>query len=168
MFIQFSFQLAGKGFHLGCPPLQLFGDGATSVVRAVGNNRIFSGTGRISRLAAKSGIPCASFEIGLDLESKHNKKSKGPFPKRSRLDFNGECGFAFLDTTIFHLNLLRMWMFFSTLKPLVHPSSCWFSPINFTSVIQPPGQGLQWRCSCRRHSRGWWLYLLHLVQHGWQ
>ena len=90
----------------------------------------FSGTGRISRLAAKSGIPCASFEIGLDLESEQNEKSKGPFPKRSRLDFNGECGFAFLDATVFYVSFLGMSM-------LLQPLTRWFKFKPIQLLVQP-------------------------------
>lgn len=56
----------------------------------------FSGTGRISRLAAKAGLTCASYEIQLAGAPKKKKKNKRHFPRRSPMDFNGECGFAFL------------------------------------------------------------------------
>ena len=56
----------------------------------------FSGTGRISRLGAKAGFTCASYEIHLAGAPKFKKKNKRRFPRRSPMDFNGECGFAFL------------------------------------------------------------------------
>lgn len=56
----------------------------------------FSGTGRISKLAAKSGVRCASYEISLGNIPRNRRKSKRRFPKRSVMDFNGESGFAFL------------------------------------------------------------------------
>lgn len=59
----------------------------------------FSGTGRISRLAAKAGIVCASYELllGFDPKPNGNGKKSRHFPKRSRMDFNGECGFSSLE-----------------------------------------------------------------------
>ncbi len=56
----------------------------------------FAGTGRISKLAAKCGIRCASYEISLAGTPRKKSKAKKRFPKRSLMDFNGECGFALL------------------------------------------------------------------------
>ena len=56
----------------------------------------FSGTGRLSRLAAKAGIRTASFEILLDHGFKERRHKNKHVPKRSYMDFCGECGFALL------------------------------------------------------------------------
>lgn len=61
----------------------------------------FSGTGRISRLAAKTGIACASYELLLGSANPNpneNGKKSRRFPKRSCMDFNGECGFSPLES----------------------------------------------------------------------
>lgn len=56
----------------------------------------FSGKGRLSTMAAKLGFPVASYEILLDTTSAKKRKRNKHFPKRSFMDFNGECGFALL------------------------------------------------------------------------
>ena len=61
----------------------------------------FSGTGRISGLAAKAGIACASYELLLGSANPNpneNGKKSRRFPKRSCMDFNGECGFSPLES----------------------------------------------------------------------
>lgn len=60
----------------------------------------FAGTGRISKLACKAGIACASFEIVHAAVPQKRSESKAHFSKRSPMDFNGECGFALLDASV--------------------------------------------------------------------
>ena len=57
----------------------------------------FSGTGRVSRLAAKCGIKVGSFEMERGFQPKPKKVKGRSFPQRNSMDFNGESGFAFLD-----------------------------------------------------------------------
>lgn len=60
----------------------------------------FSGTGRLSKMAAKAGLVVASFEILLDAPK--SKKRNKHFHPRSSMDMNGESGFAFLGWMIEH------------------------------------------------------------------
>jgi len=93
----------------------------------------FSGTGRISRFGAKAGLTCASYEIQLASAPKKKKKNKRHC--RSSMDFNGECGFAFLGFAERVLNLF--WVLLKILivrpKKLVHTSglskACGDSPV---------------------------------------
>ena len=65
----------------------------------------FSGKARLSRLAAKCGYPVASFELENDPGFRNREKtSKHPFPHRSFMDFNGESGFAPLNSNLLLLS----------------------------------------------------------------